>query len=1154
MRKKILLLLIVTTLITLHEPTIANAAEYPQGSVFWAPGKFHYMNDNWETITYTNRPEFTFQFKPSYTGSHWIETYNTIDNGGSPIIHMKYNNPSDQPSDFYTDPKEPGEEWQYIGNAGSAVNLKKGVTVTFRITPNVYRNEDIPTPGKPWTYHEQWHHYHGFGCDWKLVTYNEPETSTIQADFAYDPVHPTTLDTLSVVATSKSDALITSYMWFINGIRSPDIQQKSSWTYPNPPPGELEIALHISDKQGKTSSITKTITITDVGPPEVTPKILMIPEQPTTDTPIQFYDSSSIIGVNIQSRSWYFNGEYLDTVDIPVLTWDEPTPGTHTVTLELFDGENVYTKDKTFTVTENTPPQTPTLNIRLEAKADGKTGTKFWAGQKVYLLGSVNKDNPQPDQQITIIIKSDNQQLTRYTTTTDIHGVFAKNVIFPNLHNNPEKTSSKTTQTVKILVENQDTPFTQDYEITSPRLDLKTLHLVQAVELPDEEPVLAAGKTMGIRVIISVPALKNQNPAPEIDVPVQIQITGDETKTIEKIGKINGELGNIDLIYTPMQGKHNIKAIIDPTKKSLKATLPETYLETLEKTRTAVFKSMKPLSVKLMAFDLPLTYSPEDQAKLAEFYSKRTHFIEQVYPLPKTRIRVSTDLTIHDTNNLPGGAGRYKTPYLNQFSILKSLTLRSLLEDNYILGILPKTNTWFGPSEDGVFIKMWWRSGTASYIPEKVGIVAHELGHIAGIYRWLEQYDKEPVTKYVGGLRLDEELIFKDNTIYDISKSKDKIQAFGSDKLIQCFMGDNTHHTWVSPEAYKLLIDKLKYDPDPPLAILRGVVLKNSTVIWEPLYTKMGYPDEVDPGPYTLKMISGNNQVLHSLSFGNASLEGDTHYAFASLIPEGTSKIQILEENKLLSELRKTTPPSLQVTLEETEDTMTLDIHATDPDTDKLYFSILYSYDGGETWDLVTSDETQTRYIFKKSILPGGEHCVFKVMVTDGFSTVEKWTDYFYIEDRHPEIVVLKPQDSVSGEDVVLEGYGIDYEDGVINSLIWVSDLDGRLGEGPRVIAKNLTTGTHTLTVSTVDTGGNQGIIQTTFTYTGTTSTGLDKLTDYSSIILGFLVVAGITLVGSKVIRRGKQDQPPVCPSCGEPATWIQEYERWYCYKCEEYL
>ncbi len=28
----------------------------------------------------------------------------------------------------------------------------------------------------------------------------------------------------------------------------------------------------------------------------------------------------------------------------------------------------------------------------------------------------------------------------------------------------------------------------------------------------------------------------------------------------------------------------------------------------------------------------------------------------------------------------------------------------------------------------------------------------------------------------------------------------------------------------------------------------------------------------------------------------------------------------------------------------------------------------------------------------------------------------------------------------------------------------------------------------------------------------------------------------------------------PLCPKCGKPGTWVEEYKRWYCYSCQEYL
>ena len=33
-----------------------------------------------------------------------------------------------------------------------------------------------------------------------------------------------------------------------------------------------------------------------------------------------------------------------------------------------------------------------------------------------------------------------------------------------------------------------------------------------------------------------------------------------------------------------------------------------------------------------------------------------------------------------------------------------------------------------------------------------------------------------------------------------------------------------------------------------------------------------------------------------------------------------------------------------------------------------------------------------------------------------------------------------------------------------------------------------------------------------------------------------------------------QQSQTPTCPTCGQPLTYIQQYQRWYCYKDKKYV
>ncbi len=50
-----------------------------------------------------------------------------------------------------------------------------------------------------------------------------------------------------------------------------------------------------------------------------------------------------------------------------------------------------------------------------------------------------------------------------------------------------------------------------------------------------------------------------------------------------------------------------------------------------------------------------------------------------------------------------------------------------------------------------------------------------------------------------------------------------------------------------------------------------------------------------------------------------------------------------------------------------------------------------------------------------------------------------------------------------------------------------------------------------------------------------------------------------IQAAGDVVILKPQSTQPqqaqtPVCPTCGGPLTYIQQYQRWYCYKDKKYV
>ena len=51
-----------------------------------------------------------------------------------------------------------------------------------------------------------------------------------------------------------------------------------------------------------------------------------------------------------------------------------------------------------------------------------------------------------------------------------------------------------------------------------------------------------------------------------------------------------------------------------------------------------------------------------------------------------------------------------------------------------------------------------------------------------------------------------------------------------------------------------------------------------------------------------------------------------------------------------------------------------------------------------------------------------------------------------------------------------------------------------------------------------------------------------------------FITLRPSTFQPQQTQFQSQQTQTPVCPTCGGPLTYIQQYQRWYCYKDKEYV
>lgn len=262
--------------------------------------------------------------------------------------------------------------------------------------------------------------------------------------------------------------------------------------------------------------------------------------------------------------------------------------------------------------------------------------------------------------------------------------------------------------------------------------------------------------------------------------------------------------------------------------------------------------------------------------------------------------------------------------------------------------------------------------------------------------------------------------------------------------------------------------------------------------------------------------------------------------------PADTAFVRIRHGDDILAE-RAVSANAPQVTLLAPNggETLTapLDISWTssDADGDLLTYMVQYSADAGQTWRVLGATLVEsTLRLESLTNLPGSDQVLFRVIAGDGVNTAQDVSDAVStVPNGAPFAAIYAPADGAvvpQGALVVLEGNATDWEDGIIPStaLSWQSDLDGLLGEGPELHVRDLSLGTHRITLTATDSDGVIGerTVTLTITFEGARELPSDEeiqqavtiLTTGSSdddgggpllLIIGVVVAAAVVLAGA---------------------------------------
>ncbi len=319
---------------------------------------------------------------------------------------------------------------------------------------------------------------------------------------------------------------------------------------------------------------------------------------------------------------------------------------------------------------------------------------------------------------------------------------------------------------------------------------------------------------------------------------------------------------------------------------------------------------------------------------------------------------------------------------------------------------------------------------------------------------------------------------------------------------------------WVSDYTYEGILGRLRVEdaagptpassihtvlvpPTPPeFLLVQGTVnLTQNTVALKPMMRLSALSPTLPPlnSPFSVLMLGVAGTLLGQFPISLLPLSevpgGEDQLAqFSEVVPfvPGTAHIVIANNGVGLASRSVTlNRPVVKVVWPQGGAVLSGAVNvawsAFDPDGGALTFALLYSPDGGQTWQTIDADIDQQTYLLNTAQLPGSNQALFRVVATDGVNAAFADSPQpFQVVPKPPQVRVLSPARRsafTSSDTIILRGEVADVQDGLLdgNQVQWLSNIQGVLGFGRALSLTGLLPGRHIVTLQATNRFGQVG-------------------------------------------------------------------------------